>query len=339
MLWKNQKISCLIESTTYCNAKCPQCSRTSRDGLNFSNICELKHVTLSEWIESYAKSYEHIDVLHFSGNWGDCFMNPEIEDIFKHIRENSDCQISFSTNGSLRNPDFFWRIGVDNYKRISGTFDVDGFSQKNHEMYRRNTNLDKVKENAETFAATNNYTKIFTIVFKHNQDEVESISKWAEEIGAKHEILQSNRFKYGSKDTYTYEDVEYTLEQTTKQEYYHHVDVENIGRKVRDHRHFYKENNDIQCTWGLGNKVYVDEYQNVWPCCYWHLRAARIDLRVRPLDDSVVFDDYFKNIKKRVFNLKDFTLKEILQKQFYRKDLVKSFNEEPYKICNIICGV
>ena len=136
MLW-NDKITCLVESTTYCNAKCPQCSRTNPNGLEFSNICELKHVTLSEWIEGYAKSYEWIKNFHFSGQWGDCFMNPEIEDIFTHIRENSDCKFSFSTNGSLRNPDFFWRIGSENRGRISGTFDVDGWTQENRNVSKK----------------------------------------------------------------------------------------------------------------------------------------------------------------------------------------------------------
>ena len=85
MLWPDKNYLCLIEVTTYCNAKCPQCSRTNPDGLGFSNIAPLKHVTFQEWKDSYAKSYESIRGFHFSGQWGEAFMNPHIKDIMWNI--------------------------------------------------------------------------------------------------------------------------------------------------------------------------------------------------------------------------------------------------------------
>ena len=332
MLWNN-KIICLIESTTYCNAKCPQCSRTNPDGLGFSGICELKHVTMDEWVEGYTKSYEYIDTFHFSGNWGDCFMNPEIEDIFTHIRENSDCRISFSTNGSLRNPDFFWKIGVENKGRICGTFDVDGWSQENHQLYRVNTDLQKVKDNAEAFAATNNYTKIFTVVFKHNQNDVKHISKWAKSINADYEPLQSNRFAFGNEFEYSYQGVEYTLKQTTDADLSTKFDNEN-SRIVRDHRHRGVERFGIECTWGIQSKVYVDEYLNVWPCCYWHIMGSK-----KSQKKTKLFNRFVSETKGGEYNLKNYTIKEILEKKFYKKDLKNSFNKNPFWMCERMCGI
>lgn len=331
MLW-DDKITCLVESTTYCNAKCPQCSRTNSDGLGFSEICKLKHVTLDEWISSYGRSYESIKTFHFSGQWGDCFMNPEIEDIFTHIRENSECEISFSTNGSLRDEEFFWRIGVDNRKRIIGTFDVDGWTQENHEMYRRNTNLNKVKENAESFAATTNPTKIFTVIFKHNQDDVKRIREWSRSIGAEFEPLQSNRFRWGSTDSYVYKGKEYILEQTTDSE---HLDNFDNGRKILDHRHQNKISNNIECSWGLKSKIYVDEYQNVWPCCYWHIRTTHPSWE----EDNSPFHVYNADVEKGDYNLKNHTLKTIMNNKFYKRGLVKSFEINPSKTCQWFCGV
>lgn len=334
MLWPDQKITCLVESTTYCNSKCPQCSRTNPNGLGFSGICELKHVTLEEWIEGYAKSYDGIESFHFSGQWGDCFMNPEIEDIFDHIKENSDCTISFSTNGSLREPDFFWRIGVKNRGRISGTFDVDGWTQENHQLYRVNTDLEKIKENAEAFAESGNTTKIFTVVFKHNQDDIEDISNWAKSIGAGHEAMQSNRFWNGTKSTYTYQGVEYTLEQTTDTDISNKF-INKNSRIVRDHRHKNIERTGIECSWGLESKVYVDEHLNVWPCCYWHIRGSKNP----EWAGSNLFHNFVEEIKSGEYNLKKYTLKEILEKRFYKKDLENSFSIEPSWMCTRVCGI
>lgn len=333
MLWNN-KITCLIESTTYCNAKCPQCSRTNPNGLGFSGICKLKHVTMDEWIEGYAKSYQWIKSFHFSGNWGDCFMNPEIEDIFAHIRENSDCWISFSTNGSLRDPDFFWRIGAENRGRISGTFDVDGWTQENHQLYRVNTDLEKTKENAEAFADSGNPTKIFTVVFKHNQDDVKHIAKWAKSINAHYEPFQSSRFSLGNTFKYSYKDVEYTLEQTTDANLLGKTDIES-SRIVRDHRHYGIKRFGIECIWGVQSKVYVDEYLNVWPCCYWQLRGSNHP----ELEKIELFHKFIAEIKSGKYSLMKYTLKEILEKRFYKKDLENSFSIEPSSMCNRVCGI
>jgi len=89
-MWLNIKNSVLCELTTYCNAKCPQCSRTNHNGLTKNEYVKLKHINLNEWIDIYKKSYTQILSFHFSGQWGDVMMNPYVEDIFKHIVDNSD---------------------------------------------------------------------------------------------------------------------------------------------------------------------------------------------------------------------------------------------------------
>ena len=337
MLWQDDKIHCSVESTTYCNAKCPQCDRTNPNGLGFSNICELKHVSLKEWIASYSKSYQWISGFHFSGSYGDCFMNPEIRDIFTHIRENSNCKISFSTNGSLRDPDFFWELGVENRKNISGIFDIDGWTQETHERYRVNTDLNKIKENVESFAATDNPTKIFTVVFKHNQGDVEKINEWTKSLGIQHEILQSSRFDYETIEKYTYKGKEYTLEQTTDPKYLEVFDT--TYRRVRDHRHSYENVDNIKCVWGIQNKVFIDENQNVWPCCYWPWKTLKNKENPKSGDRANVYQRFYDNLQSGEYNLHNFNLNEIMSKDFYKNDLLESFKNQPSNRCKRICGI
>lgn len=330
MLWDN-KVTLLVETTTHCNAKCPQCSRTNPDGLGFSGITSLNHTTIEDWIATYARSYDSIRSFHFSGQWGDAFMNPDVEKIFRHIIDNSNCRISFSTNGSMRDEEFWWHIGAYCRDRISGTFDVDGITQENHEMYRRNTNLEKVMQNATAYAESGASLKIFSVVFKHNQGEMDAVKEWAESIGSKHDALQSNRFYWGNTYEYTYQGKQYVLEQTTDPRFLEKFESD---RAIRDHRHHEEFTQDINCRWSEQQKLFVDQDQNVWPCCYWHSRAHRGLKRETELFET--FQSELKTTNK--YNLRDYTIAEILNKDFYRKDLEDSFEDNPAPICQFICS-
>lgn len=332
MLWPEDKFTCLIETTTYCNAKCPQCSRTNPDGLGYSGIAPLKHVTFQEWKDSYAKSYDSIRSFHFSGQWGDAFMNPDIKDIMYHIIDNSECNISFCTNASMRDGDFWWDLGVKLKGRVTGHFDVDGLTQENHEMYRRNTNLKLVKDNVEAWASTGARTVIFSVVFKHNQGDMDGISKWAESIGAKHDPMQSNRFWAGPTFTYSYKGKDYTLEQTTDPRF---LESFSEDRATRDYRHYDNVTRNIRCRWGERNKIFVDEYLNVWPCCYWHIRHFRYS---KEDNTNPAFSYFIKCFMNGDFNLKNKSLEEIMNSSFYTWILEESFDVNPTRICKVICG-
>lgn len=232
-MWSKFNCNVLCDLTTHCNAKCPQCSRTNHNGLTRNEYVSLKHVDLKEWIDMYTKSYSKINSFHFSGQWGDVMMNPYVEDIFKHIVDHSNAWISFSTNGSLRDEEFFWRIGCLS-NNIKGIFDIDGITQETHEYYRRNTSLSKVMNNCETFAMTNSKTEVFTVVFKHNQHEIDSISEWCEERNIAHKPFQSNRFIRTPTCKYIWKDKEYILEQTTDKRFLDTYEVD--SRTVRDWR-------------------------------------------------------------------------------------------------------
>ena len=279
-------------------------------------------------------------------------MNPDIENIFAHIRENSDCKISFSTNGSLRDTEFFWRIGADNRGIIRGTFDIDGWTQETHEMYRRNTNLEKIKENIEAFAATTNPTKVFTVVFKHNQHEVDSITDWCHSLEIDHEPMQSNRFKFDTKFEYMYEGKKYLLEQTDDPRFLNDADVKrNSGREVRDHRVLKKHEDQspddavIECRWGENDKLFIDWQGNVWPCCYWHAASSRgkgNGTQSKGIQPSTpIYTEFMYGMANRKFSLKENTLQEIMNHPFYTRELEKSFtggfNLMPS--CRFICSV
>lgn len=125
-------------------------------------------------------------------------MNKDIFEIVQYILEcSSSVKVHINTNGSMRDPDWWWDFGVMGGERLQVVFDVDGIDQEMHARYRRKTSLAKIKENVEAFAATKAIATPMTIVFKHNVDHLEEINQMCKQWGmtGKHICVPSNRFK------------------------------------------------------------------------------------------------------------------------------------------------
>tara|TARA_Y100001963_G_scaffold157862_1_gene255418 strand:- start:4283 stop:5038 length:756 start_codon:yes stop_codon:yes gene_type:complete len=187
-----------VDITTYCNASCPQCHRTNPDGLGKANW-----LPLLQWDIKTFKKYitrevlNSCDNLEFCGTWGDPFMNKDIWKICEYIIKESKAKIKCNTNGSFRNPDWWWDLGVLCGDRLTCYFDIDGIDQETHSKYRRGTDLELIKENLVSLAATKAYVKIFTVLFKHNQDQLADIMELGKECGAESiYVVPSDRFHW-----------------------------------------------------------------------------------------------------------------------------------------------
>lgn len=219
--FKNKELIAWVDLSTYCNASCPQCHRTKTD--------EAKGKT--EWLPLIQWSYEQFKKafpikelnnysrFEFCGTWGDPVMNKDLFKIIEYIiEENNTCTIQINTNGSIRDPDWWWDLGVLGKDRLQVWFDIDGTTQEMHEKYRQGTDLEKIKENVEAYTATGADACAMVIIFKHNQDHLFEINEMIRSLGIKGEILytESNRFYH--KGEYSFIDINgktQILEQST----------------------------------------------------------------------------------------------------------------------------
>lgn len=192
-----------LDLSTYCNAKCPQCHRTNAHGLEKADWLPLIQWSFDEFKNMFPeKNLQHINHFDICGTWGDPIMNKDIFKIVKYIMDNSRAKVLINTNGSFRNPDWWWELGLlgKAEKRITVMWAIEGITQEQHSLYRQDTNLKLVLENMETFSLAGGKSQVFTVTFKHNENDLYNISKLVKSHGAESIFfVQSNRFYENNK--------------------------------------------------------------------------------------------------------------------------------------------
>lgn len=189
-MFKGKKFQVHWEPTDKCNSKCAMCPRYTTQGF------EVDTLSNAEWtLEQFKKSWP-VDFLKYSlrkilacGNFGDPCACREFVDIYEYVREiNPHVGLACNTNGSLRNPAWWARLGaVMTEEQNAGnycTFSIDGLEDTNH-LYRRQTNFKKIIANAEAFIAAGGIAHWDFIVFEHNEHQVEEAKNLAIQMGFK----------------------------------------------------------------------------------------------------------------------------------------------------------
>ena len=140
-----------IEITSYCNAACPQCPRNQSGGA-VNPLLPLEHLDLNLLDKSFpTELVSRIRQIFFCGSYGDPIMHPEFLDICEMFRKkNPTVWLYIHTNGSVRTPEWWQKLAmiINGYGKID--FGIDGLSDTNH-LYRRNTNFDKIIQNATAY--------------------------------------------------------------------------------------------------------------------------------------------------------------------------------------------
>jgi MoaA/NifB/PqqE/SkfB family radical SAM enzyme len=178
------------EPTDKCNSGCPMCPRYTTDGFVADALPD------AEWtLENFKKAWpveflrDHLKKMLSCGNFGDPCACREFVDIYEYIREiNGTVGLAVNTNGSLRTPDWWARLGAVMTERQNPgnycTFSIDGLEDTNH-LYRRHTNFKKIIENAQAFIDAGGIAHWDYIVFEHNEHQVEEARNLAIKMGFK----------------------------------------------------------------------------------------------------------------------------------------------------------
>ena len=206
-LYKNKEINMWIDLSTYCNAACPQCHRTNPRTSGKVDWLPLIQWSTEEFKKAFPpKTMSHVQRFHICGTWGDPMMNKDIYEITEYIISNSRSRITFNTNGSIRDPVWWWQFGFLVKNRAETYFCIDGVDQETHERYRQKTDLQLVLENMEAYSEFAD-ARGFTVVFKHNEDQLLEIYNLTKKYGATdHLFVPSDRAHHY--DIFKYRDTE-----------------------------------------------------------------------------------------------------------------------------------
>ena len=359
--FKWPKLDVFLDITTVCNAGCPMCHRTDRNGLG-----KVDWLPIIEWsIEDFKKAFpkDVCEVIRFwqlCGTFGDPIANKDIIEIVKYCKkfisirneklnwDNTERGIHINTNGSLRDEDFWWDLGVAGGKELVVDFAVEGINQEMHEKYRQRTSLKKILKNMETLSHTEALIETQTIVFKHNQDYLEEIEKMCIDYGSiKHKNIYTDRWSSKSPNHFEFIDSKGNkniLEKAeSKQELHSRIREENegiISESIRrrddwfEKMKYWKEKEyDISCEWMNDNRLVINSDGNIIPCCYFALPMTP------PRHDKFNEIEVIKKYDNEEHNVFKKNLIDILKdSNWFNKHLPNSWEKNPTHVCKRFCG-
>ena len=316
-----------VELTDKCNAACPICvSKIPLTGKQQPWL--LKREIFLEDFKDIVRPNDLINIqkINFCGNYGEPLAAKDLIPIIQYVwKHNPKTFIELASNGHPRNEDWWWDLcEVVIGKPFKIVFGIDGINQKQHELYRRNTNLDKILGNAITFINNGGHAEWQYLIFKHNEDEVEQARELARHYGFKNFYpVATERFWDGDKSTYTYKNKKYTLERSTT--------IPN--RKV------YETDKDIKCFAMAMQEAYIDCMGYITPCCYLGLYSYAV-LAGRSMDfhNQNELMEMFSNMDLERLQGRKKGLGKVVKDPWF-KDLVLMHQKRMPERCYRVCGI
>lgn len=172
-----------LETSSVCNAACPMCPRELDK--SFNKDTDAVSLTVEKIKNLFDEKFiSQLNNMFMCGNYGDPAAAPECIEIFEYFRNiNPNISLGIHSNGSLRNKDFWNKLGsILSSKNDYCFFGIDGLRDTNH-IYRVNTNFDKIMDNASAFIKAGGKAYWEFLVFEHNEHQVDTAKKLSEEMG------------------------------------------------------------------------------------------------------------------------------------------------------------
>ena len=181
-----------VELTDKCQAACPMCAR-NHNGHGVRPFLTNIEITIDNFNTWFPPEFlQTLKVFYASGNYGDPAFATDCLEIYKHVRHcNPDIYTTMHTNGSLRTPEWWAQLAIYNNEVV---FAVDGLKGK-HELYRRNTNFDKIIANIKAFVNAGGIAKVNSLIFAHNEHDTQELEQFLLGIGvAEVRFIHTRRF-------------------------------------------------------------------------------------------------------------------------------------------------
>jgi MoaA/NifB/PqqE/SkfB family radical SAM enzyme len=235
--------------------------------------------------------------LHLEGNHGDSIYSPNLISFLAQWRDSKKFHIV--TNGS-RMKETFWReLGDILTSDDKVTFSIDGLNETNS-IYRINSDWNSIIKGLDTLVKKGIPVTWKTIVFSHNQHQLDEIEKFAKSRGVvDFKLVKSHRF--GKQEL---------------QPMISYIDTDRLYENSRDVIEL-----NPQCS--AGKQVYVDASGYCWPCCWI---SSYITLYKTEL---------WKN--REYYNIKKYNLDQILDRINDFSDQVKNLPEQANSVCKMMC--
>lgn len=305
-----------VESTTYCNAGCPHCSRHKPNTSILEDNMQMDHIKpelIYKLKDDFGEQTKKMDIWYV-GNLGDSLMHPQMEDIWEFTAKNFR-YTEMETNGGARKLDFWKNMGEISKRNKNAMmyFSIDGLADTN-EIYRKKVNWDKLMANVEAYLGAGGMASWKFLIFKHNEHQVEEARELAKKMG-----FVSFICNWATR----YDDTAYNKKQKPKNSVVSGVPSEKfdqlttgeiqLGSAVTDQVEKrlaeVKYDTDvpkISCKYIKQQRMYLNAKGKIWPCCWTSVWDKFDDFR--HMDPLIYphykngFNDYYSKSLKEIFS-------------------------------------
>ncbi|MEM8843356.1 MAG: radical SAM protein, partial [Pseudomonadota bacterium] len=195
-----------IELTDKCNARCPMCPRTNHLDQCRPNrdVVHNVELTLADFETHFTPDFcARTEKVIFGGAYGDPLAAPELLEIVEHLTRHG-VGVAIATNGSLRKPDWWARMGRAMARTASVLeLHIDGLEDTTH-LYRIGTDYAKIIENAVAYIATGARAEWHFILFGHNEHQVEEAHRRSRDLGF-HGFTLIDSIRFGPRGVFNFQ--------------------------------------------------------------------------------------------------------------------------------------
>ncbi|GMG83776.1 hypothetical protein LNKW23_29900 [Paralimibaculum aggregatum] len=306
-----------IELTDKCNAGCPMCPRTLHldrcrtDRSVVSNV----ELGLADFQRHFTPdlSARTAEVI-FGGAYGDPLAATELLEVVEHLTDHG-VRVAIATNGSLRKPDWWARMGRAMARTGSRLeLHIDGLEDTNG-LYRVGTFYDKIVENAAAYIETGARAEWHFIIFRHNEHQIEEAFRRSRALGFEgFTLIDTVRFGPEGRFPYQMPDGKMReLEAPTRKSADFRLDGGEIRLASREDAAEaaappVRPIEGIDCKSAARNSPYISAHGQVSACCWvagsgeessffagHRLGPERYNLRSRPLEE-IMLDEPFASL-------------------------------------------
>ena len=186
-----RKRSVNIDLTHRCTLECPKCLRQSFRAKGFK--IPGSDMTMSNFI----KLVEYFNAIIFCGQISDPIFHPKFIDFLKVCADNNKKTI-INTAASHKKIEWY-RKAFQTHPQAEWLFGIDGLP-KDSNKYRKNQNGEHLYEVMKMCAKMGLKTRWQYIVFRYNENDIETCRKMAKDNNIHFDVIYSGRWQ--KKDSY-----------------------------------------------------------------------------------------------------------------------------------------
>jgi len=172
-----------LEISALCNAACPQCARYPTASYYEHPNIKSTDVWTIEQVKRNLPAEDLINIQEYliNGTVGDFITNRDALEIIQYFSACSPSAIFIiNTNGSARNID--WWSELAKIPNVTVNFALDGLVDTHH-LYRRQTDWNRIIENAQALIAAGGRADWTMTIFEHNKHQVNECRAMALQLG------------------------------------------------------------------------------------------------------------------------------------------------------------